>query len=115
MPLKTERRCIRQSNSLQRAVKQRAVRWFDVIGQRRLIDRETVILAGNHDPPRGEVLYRMVGAVMAKFHLVRAGPGSQCQQLVTEANPKHRDTFLQEDLYRTNRIVAGLRITGTVG
>ena len=40
-----------------------------VVGQRRRIDGEAVVLAGDHHAAGVEILHRMVRAVMAELHL----------------------------------------------
>ena len=64
--------------------------------QRRLVNRETVILAGDHDLPAGQVLNRMVRTVVPKLHLCRLRARSEPKQLVPETDSKHRNTFGQE-------------------
>src|SRR5580698_2414424 len=60
VPLETECRAVLEGDALQRAVEQRAVRRPDVVRQRRLIDGEAVILAGDEDAAAVQVLHRMV-------------------------------------------------------
>ena len=81
--LKAESRPILYGDSLQGAVKQGTVCCLDLVGQAVLIHGEAVVLARYHDLPCLKVLNRMIGAVMAKFHLHRAGTNRQCQQLMT--------------------------------
>src|SRR5579885_3898544 len=70
--LEAECRTILEREALERAVEERAVCGAHVGGQRRFIDGEAVILAGDEHPPGIEVLHRMVGAVMSELHLQRA-------------------------------------------
>src|SRR5215471_11354661 len=65
--LKAEDRPLLEGKPLERAIEERAVRRHDSRGERALIDRETVILAGDEHAPGLELLHRVVGAVMAEF------------------------------------------------
>src|ERR1700704_6800491 len=49
MPLETERRPVGAREPLQAAVEQRYVRRFQIRGERVLVDREAVVLAGDDD------------------------------------------------------------------
>ena len=55
------------------------------------IDREAVVLAGDHHAAGGEVLHRMIGAVMAELHLHGLRTARQPQQLMAEADAEHRN------------------------
>src|SRR5215469_11703646 len=54
MALETEGRAVGESETLERAVEERAMRRLHGRGQRRFIDRETVILAGDEHASRLE-------------------------------------------------------------
>ena len=73
--LEAERRPILEGQPLQRAIEQRAVSGLHVVGQGRLIDRETVILTRDEDPSGIEILHGVVRAMMTglHFHGLRAG------------------------------------------
>src|SRR5665213_1877806 len=105
MPLKTKCRMLFESKSLQRAVKERAMRSTHGIGQRRLIHRKTVILACDEDAAGIKVLHRMIGAVVAELHLQRARAGSQTEELVPETDAEHRNVGRQKVAQRAHRVV----------
>ena len=65
---------------MQRAIEQRTVRRREPVRQARVIDREAVVLAGDHHLAGGEILHRVVGAVMAEFHLHGTRTTGQRQQ-----------------------------------
>src|SRR5690348_3937050 len=81
--LETERRAIRQCETLQAAVEERHVSDACVRGKRRGIDGEAVILARDHDAARVQILHRMVRAMMAELHLHGLRAHRESQQLVT--------------------------------
>jgi hypothetical protein len=89
---KPARRCGRRPAVIHRTAKRA---WPQIGGQGIGIDRETVVLAGDQDLSGLEILDRVVGAVMAKLHLHRLAPGSQCQQLMAEADTEGRHTVRQ--------------------
>src|SRR5690606_30359547 len=64
VPLEAERGGVGELDALVAAVEQRAVGRPDAGGQARLVNRETVVLAGDHDLAGRQLLYRMVGAVV---------------------------------------------------
>ena len=45
-----------------------------VVRQAVLVNREPVVLAGDHDLLAGEILHRVVGAVVTEFHLHGLAP-----------------------------------------
>ena len=67
-------------------------RWVTstVVRQVAVGDGEAVVLAGDLDLAGGQVLDRMVGAVMAVRHLLGPGAQGQAQHLVAEADAEHR-------------------------
>src|ERR1700752_4304627 len=85
MSLEAERRAVLEGNPLERAVEQRAVCRLHRLRERALIDREAVILAGDVDAARLELLHRVVGAVVAELHLHGARAGGESEELVAEA------------------------------
>ena len=52
---------------------------LNVLWQTLLIDRKTVILAGNQDLACDEILNRVISAVMPEFHLRCLGAGGKGQ------------------------------------
>src|ERR1700752_1716485 len=60
VPLETERRPVLEGQPLQRPVEQRAVCGLDIGRERRLIDREAMILTGDEDAAGIQILYRMI-------------------------------------------------------
>ena len=88
--LKTEHRLVGIMQTLQSAVEQGAMGHAHIGWQAGLIHRETMILAGDHHPIGGYIQYRVIGAVMAEFHLYGTCPTGQAQQLMTQANTEHR-------------------------
>ena len=90
VPLEPKGRYVGQFNTLQAAIKKRAVRGAHMARQAVLVHGKAVILARDVYAPVIEILYRMVGAVVAKLHLDGACAGRQRQQLVSQANPEYR-------------------------
>ena len=78
--------------------------------QRRRIDGESVVLAGDQHVPGVAVEDRMVRAVVAELHLQRARTAGETQQLMAEADAEGRDLPIDECADRGDRVVAGLRI-----
>src|SRR5438552_12567389 len=115
MILHREHRPLAVSQSLARAVVEVDVtRLPSVLRHGVRIDGEAVVLRRDLDLPRREVLHGVVRAVMAERQLVRATAGGEAEDLMTEADPEHRD--LAEKLpYRVDEIRHGFRIAGTVG
>ena len=60
------------------------------VGQAGVRHREAVVLAGDLDLAGGQVLDRVVGAVMAERHLLGPAAQRQPQHLVAEADAEHR-------------------------
>ena len=67
------------------------------------------------DPAGVEVLYRVVGAVVAELHLEGAARRGQRQDLVAQADAEGRQAALDECARRGDRVVAGLRVARAVG
>ena len=106
MALEAERRAVGARKTLQRAVEQRHVRDAHVRRQGCTVNREAVILAGNHHAPGVEILHRMVGAVMAKLHLHRARAAREPEQLVAEADAENRNAGSEQFTDRPDCIIA---------
>ena len=58
--------------------------------------REAMILAGNENPAGGEILHRMIRAVMAELHLHGARATREAEQLMPETDSEHRDIGLRK-------------------
>src|SRR5450759_5675598 len=112
--LKAERRTVGARKALQRAIEQRHVSNAHIRRQGCTIDREAVILAGDHHAPSVEILHRMVGAVMAEFHLDGARTARKPEQLVAEADAENRYAGSEQFADRADRVIARLGIAGTV-
>jgi len=69
--LETERRFVAPLEALQAAIEKRDVRHARAIWQTVRIDGKTVILAGDHHLPGIEVLYRVIGAMVAGLEFTR--------------------------------------------
>src|SRR5258706_13507887 len=67
--LETVRGLVGELDPLQRTVEERAVRRLHVRGERFLVDREAVVLAGDEDLAAREFLHGMVRAMVAELHL----------------------------------------------
>src|SRR6266699_5033046 len=106
VPLEAERRPIGACEALQAAVEERYVGGLEVRRERVRVDCEAVVLAGDDDSSALQILYRMVGAVMAEFHL--HGPGSRREphKLVAEADPESRNPGVDDFADRADRVVA---------
>src|SRR5450631_4361759 len=110
MTLKAKRRVLFEGKSLKRAIKERAMGCAHGVRQRRLVNGEAVILAGDEHPAAVEVLHRMIRAVMAELHLDRARAAGKAEELMPQANSKHRDIRIENITHRADCIVQGLRI-----
>ena len=80
----------RELEPFARAVVQVHVRDLGVRRERRRVDGEPVILRGDLDVPRLEVLDGLVAAVVAELELERACPDRLSEELVAEADPEDR-------------------------
>ena len=116
MVLDGEHRPVLEPDALDRAVEQRAVGDLDRGRQAGVGDREAVVLAGDLDLAGGQVLDRVVGAVMAHGHLLGAAAQRQAQHLMAEADAEHRLAAVDQLLDLGHGIVAGGgRVAGAVG
>ena len=70
VPLKSERRCICAPNTLQGTVKQGLVAYHQVVGQGAFINRKPMVLTGDMHYLGRQILHRVIGAVVAKLHLL---------------------------------------------
>ena len=69
MSLKAEGRFFPVMDSLQGTVKQGFVRCLQVIRQAFFIYGKAMVLGSNVNPALFKILHRMIGSMMAKFHL----------------------------------------------
>lgn len=98
------------------AVEQGNVGFLDTFRQRVAIDRETMVHGNYLDLAGGEILHRMVRAVMALMHLDGFRAECERQHLVTEADTKDRDfRFKQLADHGHGVFGSGRRITRAVG
>ena len=89
MVLHGEHRAVLEPDALDGAVEQRAVGDLELGRQVVVGDGEAVVLAGDLDLAGGQVLDRVVGAVMAERHLLGPRAQRQAEHLVAEADPEH--------------------------
>jgi hypothetical protein len=114
VPLEAEGRPVAALDALQGAVEQGAVRDLHSPAAL-LVHGEAVVLAGDHDLARAQVLHRVVGAVVAEFHLFGARAAGQGQQLVAQADTEQGNLRVEQFADRIDGVVAGFRIAGAVG
>ncbi len=115
MALEAEGVLVGTLDALQGAVEQRLVRSAHIGRQAGFVHGETVVLTGDHHHAGLQILYRMVGAVVAIGHLHGLGAGGQGQQLMAEADAEHRDVGFEHLLNRLDRVVARFGVTRAVG
>ena len=115
MTLEAEGVLVGALDALQGAIEQRLVDRTQVARQAAFVHSETVVLAGDHHHTAVEILYRVVGTVVAMTHFQGLGAGGQSQQLVAEADAEYRNIGFQNVLDRLDRVVARLGIARTVG
>src|SRR4029078_10778487 len=72
------------------AVEQRHMRLLNILRQRILVDREAVVHRGDLDLAGGEILHRMIGAVVTLMHLHRLAADCDAQHLMAEADAEGR-------------------------
>ena len=84
-------------------------------GQSVGIDGETVVLAGNDDFAAVQILYRVVGTVMAEAHFQGFCADSEADELVSQANAENRFAAFHQFLYGFDGVVARLGVAGAVG
>ena len=63
-----------------------------IFWQTLLIHREAVILNGDLNFPRGEVLHRVISAAVSEFELVGLAAHHLAQDLVTKTDSKHGES-----------------------
>ena len=64
------------------------------------VDREAVVLAGDHHATAVEILHRMIRAVMAELHLERFCAARESEQLMAEADAEYRNAGIDQFAYR---------------
>src|SRR5262249_51052375 len=94
--LHREDRFALHAQSLVAAVEQRDMRHLDVLRQALGDDAEAMVLAGDLDLARLDVLHRVIGTPMPDRHLLRAAAERQSQELVSEANAEDRFSRLHQ-------------------
>src|ERR1043165_2269386 len=90
MVLDREGRLVGAAQALVGSVEQRDVRDLGALRQRLRNDSEAVVLRGDLDLARGQVLDRLVGAAMAPLHLARLAAERQRQDLMAKADAEQR-------------------------
>ena len=114
MVLHAEERQLFVAHALVGVVVEIDVRDFDVArGQRFGIDAEAVILRGDFDFLREQVLYRMIRAVMAEFQLESFAAQSEAAELMAKADTENGDAT-KKFLNIFDGVADGLRIAGTI-
>ena len=81
--------------------------------QRGGIDREPVVLRGDLDTTRAQVLDRLIGSTVTELQFERTRPQRQTQQLVPQANAKDRHSA-DQSFDKINGVVDGSGIAGTI-
>ena len=107
MVLDREHRAVLEPDALDGAVEQRAVGDLDIAGQAGIGHGEAMVLAGDLDLAGGQVLDRVVGAMMAERHLLRPAAERQPQHLMAEADAEHRRAAVDQLLDFGHRVDAG--------
>ena len=82
--------------------------------QRLLVDREAVVLAGDAHATGVQVLHRMIRAVVAELHLEGLRPAGQRHDLVPQADAEGRIAGFHQLARGGDRVIAGLRVAGSV-
>ncbi len=115
VPLEAEGRTVGAMDALQGPIEQGDVGGAQALRQAVLVHREAVVLGGDHHCVVVQALHRVVGTVVAKLHLDGLGTGGETQQLVTQADAKHRGVGIKEGLDGLDGVVARLGVTWAVG
>src|ERR1051326_1395031 len=115
MVLHGEDRLALDSQSFVAAVEERDMCHLYVPGQALGDHTEAVVLAGDLDPARLDVLHGMIGAAMANRHLFRAAAEREGKELVAEADAKDRLLRFHELPQRGHGVCTGRRgVAGSV-
>ncbi len=115
MTLKAKRGLVGAGQALQRAVKQADVGGAQVGGERFLIHRETVVLAGDADAAGVQVFNGVIGPVVAELHLESFGTTGQGHDLVTQADAEGGDAGFDQFARGGNSVITGLGVAWSVG
>src|SRR5262249_9142143 len=100
--------------TLHRPIVEVHVRHPGAVAERVEVDHEAVVLGGDLDFPGGQILHRLVAAVVAELELRRAAAQRQAEDLMAEADAEHR--HLAEQLRDVlGRAGDAIRIAGAVG
>ena len=75
-----------------------------------VIHRETMVLTGDADAATVQVFHRVVGAMVAKFHLESSGAAGQGQDLMAQADAKGRQAGFEQSAHSFDGIAAGLGV-----
>src|SRR5690242_21212994 len=79
------------------------------------VDRETMVLAGYHYSSAIEILHRMIGAMMSKFHFHRPRATGQPQQLMSHAYSENRNLIVQQFSSGGYGVIARFGVARTIG
>src|SRR5437899_2000970 len=109
MVLHREHRLVLERDAAVRAVEQRHMRLDCVRGQRRAVDREAMVHRGDLDLAGGEVLHRMVRAMVALMHLAGGGANRDAEHLVAEADAERWHAAVDDLADHRHRIFPGCR------
>ena len=81
----------------------------------RCVDREPMVVAGDLDPPGGNVDHRLVDAAVAKRQLVGSVAEGSAEQLVAKADSEEGQTLTEHGLEQLHMRVGCTRVAGAVG
>jgi hypothetical protein len=80
-----------------------------------VVDRKTVVLAGDADAAAVQVLHGVVGAVVAELHLEGLGTRGQRHDLVAQADAEGGLAAVDQLAHGGDGVVAGLGVARAVG
>src|SRR5215471_18236590 len=90
MILYGENRLVLECDATIGAVEQRHMCLLDILRQRLLVHREAVVHRSDFDLAGGEILHRVIGAMMALVHLHRPATDSDAKHLMAETDAEGR-------------------------
>ena len=109
-------RAVGERHAAVRAVEQRDMRLLHVGGKRSAVDGEAVVHRHDLHLAGGEVLDRVVRAVVALRHFHRPPADREPEQLMAEADAEQRNFCLEQGLDGRHGVFAGLgRVSRPVG
>ncbi len=114
MALKTECGAVGTLQPLQGAVEQGAMSGTQRGRQGCLVHRKPMVLGGDHDLATVDVEHRMIGTMVAEFHLQRARAARQPEQLLSQADAEQRHPCLHQLPGGANGVIASRRVAGAV-